>query len=765
MTASPTTAACAPRARRAVATWARRPRAASASAATACRRASPARAAWAATGARARAAGCPRRRRATISTTTATASPTTAAPAAAARRAPVTTARTATAGVGICRAGTQALRDRAGVARWGTCQDRCCPSPPGETCNGVDDDCDGIVDGMTRRAAATSAIAARTETCKAGAWGACVGGVGPGVEDCNGGDENCDGVIDEGCDCRDGTTRALRSRSCRRMPPRDADLRDRTLGRLRGRASIPRREICRQHRRRLRRHHRQRLRLHRGRHALVLQRARGHVGRGARASPGTQMCRRRGRRGGVGAPAWARCCPRPRPATARTTTATDSPTTACRRRCRWSTPRAQNRNADILFMIDDSLSMDPNQASLIRELPGPDEHAARVPGRAAQPARRGGDVGSRRRPGDRRTAAASPGGDGGVFRDAPPANCMGPHRIVHRRVEQRGDEELPGHHRAGVRLPRERRTPRLRLRAPARVGGGRARLPGDGAGGEHRASCGPTRSSPSPSSPTRTTARRRRTRRSSTRRRCPAERHARAARSFRCNEFGHLCGGVAPAAQRHRVGDDHLADCHSNEAGLLYPVGTFAASSRRSSPIRRCCSSRPSLRRSTPYTIDYRPNPVQHRRESRRSSPHSCTRSDGAFRGIRRCGCPISSRVRRERQPQQHLRRLVRARAVRSSARRSGARSRRTALTRTSRTAIAAAPGIQATLRRRAARAGKPRSDSTGVRHGDAAGRAAALLVSDGEHAAAARGVLFSMNRTGATTAGETISVRCDTCR
>jgi hypothetical protein len=28
-----------------------------------------------------------------------------------------------------------------------------------------------------------------------------------------------------------------------------------------------------------------------------------------------------------------------------------------------------------------------------------------------------------------------------------------------------------------------------------------------------------------------------------------------------------------------------------------------------------------------------------------------------------------------------------------------------------------------------------------------------------------ASGVLFSMNRTGATTAGETISIRCDTCR
>jgi hypothetical protein len=38
-------------------------------------------------------------------------------------------------------------------------------------------------------------------------WGACLGAIGPATEDCNGGDEDCDGMVDEGCDCRDGTTR------------------------------------------------------------------------------------------------------------------------------------------------------------------------------------------------------------------------------------------------------------------------------------------------------------------------------------------------------------------------------------------------------------------------------------------------------------------------------------------------------------------------------------------------------------------------------
>ena len=48
------------------------------------------------------------------------------------------------------------------------------------------------------------------------------------------------------------------------------------------------------------------------------------------------------------------------------------------------TPRAQNRDADILFVIDDSASMTPHSGEPDRELPDPDEHAARV-SRAACP--------------------------------------------------------------------------------------------------------------------------------------------------------------------------------------------------------------------------------------------------------------------------------------------------------------------------------------------------------------------------------------------
>ena len=90
------------------------------------------------------------------------------------------------------------------------------------------------------------------------------------------------------------------------------------------------------------------------------------------------------------------------------------------------TPRAQNRQADILFMIDDSSSMTLNQASLIanfpilmstlRAFPGglPNLHVAVVTS----------DLGAGSETG---IGNCAPGGKGGVFR-APPASatCLGP---------------------------------------------------------------------------------------------------------------------------------------------------------------------------------------------------------------------------------------------------------------------------------------------------------------------------------------------------
>ena len=79
----------------------------------------------------------------------------------------------------------------------GSCQDRCTPSP--ELCNDVDDDCDGAVDEDLRQGCGTDVgeCVAGVTTCGGGAWGACVGEVGPADEVCNGLDDDCEGVVDD----------------------------------------------------------------------------------------------------------------------------------------------------------------------------------------------------------------------------------------------------------------------------------------------------------------------------------------------------------------------------------------------------------------------------------------------------------------------------------------------------------------------------------------------------------------------------------------
>ncbi|MCB9535144.1 MAG: hypothetical protein H6704_02690 [Myxococcales bacterium] len=89
----------------------------------------------------------------------------------------------------------------------------CTPAP--EQCNGLDDDCDGAADEDIASACYTGpagtrdvgACRAGTQTCVAGAFGACAGEVLPADEDCDGLDDDCDGVVDEGaCPvCGDGT--------------------------------------------------------------------------------------------------------------------------------------------------------------------------------------------------------------------------------------------------------------------------------------------------------------------------------------------------------------------------------------------------------------------------------------------------------------------------------------------------------------------------------------------------------------------------------
>ncbi|MDP1830279.1 MAG: MopE-related protein [Archangium sp.] len=89
----------------------------------------------------------------------------------------------------------------------------CVPTPPSaETCNNIDDNCNGVRDEQADGGALTQAcytgLPAGTRnvgrcregasSCASGSWGGCVGEVIPGTETCNNIDDNCNGSIDDG---------------------------------------------------------------------------------------------------------------------------------------------------------------------------------------------------------------------------------------------------------------------------------------------------------------------------------------------------------------------------------------------------------------------------------------------------------------------------------------------------------------------------------------------------------------------------------------
>jgi hypothetical protein len=113
-----------------------------------------------------------------------------------------------TLGVGVCRGGRA---DCMPDGNWGPCRGEVLPSE--EICDGLDNNCNGLVDEGVRNACGECDAETPEEVCD-GLDNNCNGlideflllicGVCPGdegVEECNGFDDNCDGRVDEGCPC------------------------------------------------------------------------------------------------------------------------------------------------------------------------------------------------------------------------------------------------------------------------------------------------------------------------------------------------------------------------------------------------------------------------------------------------------------------------------------------------------------------------------------------------------------------------------------
>jgi len=96
-----------------------------------------------------------------------------------------------TCGIGACQ--------RTVAACMGGMPPACVPgSPSPEVCNGIDDDCNTVVDdGLGTVSCGMGACRRSVAACMNGVPGTCVPGT-PMPETCNGVDDNCNGVVDEG---------------------------------------------------------------------------------------------------------------------------------------------------------------------------------------------------------------------------------------------------------------------------------------------------------------------------------------------------------------------------------------------------------------------------------------------------------------------------------------------------------------------------------------------------------------------------------------
>jgi hypothetical protein len=232
---------------------------------------------------------------------------------------------------------------------------------------------------------------------------------------------------------------------------------------------------------------------------------------------------------------------------------------------------------------------------------------------------------------------------------------------------------------------------------------------------------------------------------------------------FRCNEFGHLCGGVAPP-RNGAVGAslNITADCHSNEAGLLYPVGGFASffKTLKADPSMLFVASIAAPVK--PYTINYITASAT-AGEAEARIAHSCMRTDNGFadpavrmtdfvgqfgaNGVASSICDDSF-----------------APALTQLGTAIGRAFTSHCLDATVSDHDPVAPGIQATCDVVLHAPGQtdktiPVCDKATPQGGP---QPCWYLTPS---SACGSGVLFAMNRTGATTTGETLTIRCDTCR